>query len=299
MKKIFMPVAVRYSKGTAMNSLRQVILKNLRLSASLAPPQLAKRGVVNQGNRGVSRKFEFSSLQHRNLTISCRNYGVEEFFERPENVGIKEIKSAAPWSRDLLRLKSLEDLHKLWYVLLKERNMLLTMMHFYETEDEPMPSPERLEKVAESMSNLRDVLEEREKAKNMLLLGRPTEGHGEYRKSGKGDTYWYHYQPYLLPKHLNKEYYGDRPADIASFDDVLNEWHIRYQERKAKNLIRRKRSLNYKWMRIRISNPHLPKHSPQWWLSKFHTKLRYGVHPELPVLFLRKRNQRYRKHWVG
>lgn len=281
-----------------MNSLRHVFAQSLRLYTRFAP-QLVERCVMNQALRTISPRPKFPSLSRRNFSISSRNHGIEEFFESPENLGIKEIKSAAPWSRDLLRLKSLEDLHKLWYVLLKERNMLLTMEHFFEAEDEPMPSPERLEKVAESMSNLRDVLEEREKAKNMLLLGRPTEGHGEYRKSATGHVYWYEYKPYLIPKHLNKECYGDRPADIAGFHDILHEWHIRFQERKTKNLTRRKKWLQYKWKRIRITNPHLPKTPPQWWLSKFHTKLRYGVHPELPIMFQGKRNQRYRKDWVG
>lgn len=279
-----------------MNWLRRVLFTSLSQNIRACPlvqerTRLSKGILQKSGTRFVA-KYE------KQISTSARVNGVDEFFEIPENIGLKEIKSAAPWSRDLLRLKSLEDLHKLWFVLLKERNMLLTMQHYYEGVDEPMPSPERLEKVAESMSNLRDVLEEREKAKNMLLLGRPTEAHGEYRKSGLGHTYWYEYKPHLMPKQLNKDYYGDRPADIASFDNILQEWHIRFQERKSQNLILRKKALIRKWDKIRLNNPDLPKKAPRWWLAKFHTKLRYGVKPEAPVLF-RGQRYRYRKEWVG
>ena len=51
------------------------------------------------------------------------------------------------WKKDELRLKSNPDLHKLWYVLLKERNMLLTMAAAYEQEYTAMPNPERIDKV--------------------------------------------------------------------------------------------------------------------------------------------------------
>lgn len=55
--------------------------------------------------------------------------------------------NAFSFVKDELRLKSNEDLHKLWYVLLKEKNMLLTMAEAYEEEGEQMPNPERFDKV--------------------------------------------------------------------------------------------------------------------------------------------------------
>ncbi|XP_064865607.1 large ribosomal subunit protein uL29m-like isoform X2 [Oncorhynchus nerka] len=50
-----------------------------------------------------------------------------------------------------LRTKTNEDLHKLWYVLLKEKNMLLTTEQESKRQRIQMPSPERLKKIERSM----------------------------------------------------------------------------------------------------------------------------------------------------
>ena len=62
----------------------------------------------------------------------------------------KVVRVGRQWHKDDLRTKSNEDLHKLWYVLLKERNMLMTMEHAYKQAVERYPNPERLDKVEES-----------------------------------------------------------------------------------------------------------------------------------------------------
>ena len=65
------------------------------------------------------------------------------------------------WKCSELRLKSFEDLHKLWYVLLKERNVLLTEFYDCESRNVSMPHPERLHKVKLSMKHIKQVLNER------------------------------------------------------------------------------------------------------------------------------------------
>ena len=40
--------------------------------------------------------------------------GLEEFFDIPENWGAKEVKQGRSWKLEELRLKSNQDLHKLW-----------------------------------------------------------------------------------------------------------------------------------------------------------------------------------------
>jgi len=70
-----------------------------------------------------------------------------EFFETETNVKEETIRHGRPWKLEELRIKSNTDLHKLWYVLHKERNMLLTMENMYKNQAQSFPSPERIAKV--------------------------------------------------------------------------------------------------------------------------------------------------------
>lgn len=70
-----------------------------------------------------------------------------EFFDDKKHWGQTEVKSGRAWAADELRIKSNADLHKLWYVLLIEKNMLLTMEQECKDKVEVFPSPERLDKV--------------------------------------------------------------------------------------------------------------------------------------------------------
>mmetsp|Transcript_35812 Transcript_35812/g.77915 ORF Transcript_35812/g.77915 Transcript_35812/m.77915 type:complete len:234 (+) Transcript_35812:3-704(+) len=65
------------------------------------------------------------------------------------------------WEAKELRLKSFEDLHKLWYVLLKERNCLVSERHRFQSKNLVMPQRDRLYKVKVSMARIKTVLRER------------------------------------------------------------------------------------------------------------------------------------------
>jgi large subunit ribosomal protein L47 len=81
----------------------------------------------------------------------------------------KEKREAEPvgrsWSVRELRRKSYEDLHKLWYVLYKERNMLLTESNLSRRHGYTMIQPNRRQKVRKSMGAIKHVLGERKRAK--------------------------------------------------------------------------------------------------------------------------------------
>lgn len=98
-------------------------------------------------------------------------FDLMEFFDDKKNWGANEVRCGRSWTKDELRIKSNADLHKLWYILLKEKNMLLTMEHECMDKFELFPSPERIDKVEESMDNLETVVRERNRAYYMLETG--------------------------------------------------------------------------------------------------------------------------------
>jgi len=97
---------------------------------------------------------------------------LEEFFppgvvEKGE-LAPESVSTGRKWHSGELRGKSNEDLHKLWYVLLKERNMLLTLRHEAKRQGVPMPGPTRLHKVQKSMAAIKTVIGERERLVKIL-----------------------------------------------------------------------------------------------------------------------------------
>lgn len=86
-------------------------------------------------------------IQFVPFSTTVQRHDLMEFFDDKNNLKEDKVKHGRPWTLDELRLKSNVDLHKLWYVLHKERNMLLTMEECYRKEVEPFPSPERIAKV--------------------------------------------------------------------------------------------------------------------------------------------------------
>ncbi|KAM4739510.1 large ribosomal subunit protein uL29m [Anableps anableps] len=144
--------------------------------------------------------------QHRAMHTTISRRGLEEFFDHPENWGESTVKSGAPWTAKQLRTKSNEDLHKLWYVLLKERNMLLTLQQEAKRQRVQMPSPERLRKVERSTIRLEMVVKERETALRLLQTGQERGRPGAWRRNMFGYEYWYRFKEYAVPWYMNKRY---------------------------------------------------------------------------------------------
>lgn len=87
---------------------------------------------------------------------------LEQFFEvdrTPEDD--KPVVYGRGWKASELRLKSWDDLQKLWYVLLKEKNMLMTQRQMLHAQNLRFPNPERMSKVRKSMCRIKHVLTER------------------------------------------------------------------------------------------------------------------------------------------
>ncbi|XP_039614572.1 39S ribosomal protein L47, mitochondrial [Polypterus senegalus] len=187
----------------------------------------------------VSASNSFPSLveQCRALHSSHSRRGLEEFFDDPKNWGEQQVKSGAPWTAKQLRTKSNEDLHKLWYVLLKEKNMLLTLEQESKRQAVPMPSPERLKKVERSMKRLDSVVNERTEALRLLQTGVQNERPGEWRKNCLGQAIWYKFKEHPIPWYMNRRYKKKQffALPFVNFFTRLNlEKNIRIRNRKRR-----------------------------------------------------------------
>jgi Mitochondrial 39-S ribosomal protein L47 (MRP-L47) len=134
----------------------------------------------------ASKRSTFGSLRHlareedgipgEGPGPAASRAGLEQFFEISEPGGRRYGKPVAvgrSWSASLLRQKSFEDLHKLWHVLLKERNMLLSERNLAKyrlalngnDEEEKkyfINVAKRQKSVKKSMARIKHVLRERD-----------------------------------------------------------------------------------------------------------------------------------------
>ncbi|XP_012221661.1 large ribosomal subunit protein uL29m [Linepithema humile] len=141
------------------------------------------------------------------IHITLKRHDLMEFFDDPKHWAKNEVKVGRSWRKDELRLKSNSDLHKLWFVLLKERNMLMTMEEASKEANEVFPNPERLDKVEDSMNNLEMVVCERNRAYHMLETGETGERPGKLVYSRLGIRFFYRMRQYSFPKFMNKRWF--------------------------------------------------------------------------------------------
>ncbi|XP_044146588.1 39S ribosomal protein L47, mitochondrial [Bufo gargarizans] len=155
---------------------------------------------------GLPKRTSGNSSGPKCFHSSAARRGLEDFFDDPKNWGERTIKTGDFWTINQLRCKSSEDLHKLWYVLLKEKNMLMTLEQESKRQRTSMPSPERLYKVTKSMENLDAVVTEREDALRLLQTGQEKARPGEWRKDCFGETSWYKFKEWPIPWYMNRRY---------------------------------------------------------------------------------------------
>lgn len=211
--------------------------------------------------------------QYRALHTTISRRGLEDFFDLPENWGESNVKSGAPWSAKQLRAKSNEDLHKLWYVLLKEKNMLLTLEQESKRQRVPMPSPERLKKVNRSLIRLETVVNERETALRLLQTGQEKGRPGAWRRNRFGYVYWYRFKEYAIPWYMNKRYQRKQfytPQFVQPHIRLRIEKHLRAKARKANLEKETQAKLKEKFPHMKVSASWNSNHtfsSCFWYLS--------------------------------
>lgn len=216
-----------------------------------APPSTSCRFSPSLLPKNTPNVTSFHQFRIFHTTFSRR--GLEEFFDDPKNWGEEKVKSGASWTCQQLRNKSNEDLHKLWYVLLKERNMLLTLEQEAKRQRLPMPSPERLEKVVDSMDALDKVVQEREDALRLLQTGQEKARPGAWRRDIFGRIIWHKFKQWPIPWYLNKKYNRKR-----FFAMPYVERFVRMRIEKQARIKARKRSLERKKEKfLQEKFPHL------------------------------------------
>eukprot|EP00760_Papus_ankaliazontas_P016797 PhM_4_TR16856/c0_g1_i1/m.95574 len=98
-------------------------------------------------------------------TIIRRNAAVQKFVDSAFLDNQRPKIPGGSWSVEILRNKSMADLQQLWYILLKERNKLLTMrLHYFRHMEElqAMPAPSRIDMIQTSLDNIKKVIRERD-----------------------------------------------------------------------------------------------------------------------------------------
>jgi len=194
-----------------------------------------------------------------------------EFFDNPKNWTENEIKVGRAWKEEELRIKSNKELHQLWYILLKERNMLLTMEHECNDKMELFPSPERLDKVKISMTNLETVVRERNKAYYLLETGETGERPTRLVANQLGIKYMYKACEHVLPPFMNVKWLKSRKIGFGG--RAVRKFLLLYREklynakRKTKNrsrnevmmLMRRNPNLNMDMLRRKFPDVDIDK----------------------------------------
>jgi hypothetical protein len=98
------------------------------------------------------------------LAESARaNAGIRGFLDAGDGAGATQTGRA--WRTHELRLKSFEDLHRLWFVLVRERNVLLTEKEWCRSNGRHwLRGESNLYKLKRSMARLKGVVGERSRA---------------------------------------------------------------------------------------------------------------------------------------
>ena len=116
---------------------------------SSTPPTLLK-----------SDKWVWVGTARDRYKVPAQLSNLSTFFASPES---RDQPAGNPWSARHLRLKSFSDLHSLWFILLREYNLLWTEQGMALRNGEVFREPERKKKVRKSMGAVKQVLGERKR----------------------------------------------------------------------------------------------------------------------------------------
>lgn len=190
--------------------------------------------------------------------------GLKEFFDE-ENFWEDRVKTGRSWNLDELRIKSNSDLHKLWFVLYKEYNMLLTLQRHAREEMEVMPNEERVDRVEISMENLEFVVRERNKAYFDLEVGETSEQPVYVTHNWMGLLTRRTATQHVMPQRYNKTFNERNPLP---FNDKGQKWflnhyrEVRTKEKRRATNRRRRHATNFILRNPSVDLDHLKERYP-------------------------------------
>jgi len=128
---------------------------------------LARSQLLRHGPRiGCFLPMKHGMTSNQNAySTSGPALGLEEFRDSVSREKRLLEKVGRSWTAKELRRKSFDDLWRLWLVLYKERNMLLTEKQILRRRSIELPQPDRWRKVKKSMAAIRHVMGERKREK--------------------------------------------------------------------------------------------------------------------------------------
>mmetsp|Transcript_23389 Transcript_23389/g.55436 ORF Transcript_23389/g.55436 Transcript_23389/m.55436 type:complete len:225 (+) Transcript_23389:34-708(+) len=160
-------------QGVTVSALSSSIVQSRSLPATSVAIASTSNVVAQQKQQSYQpfsvyqrRGYSSTTLISSSMpTTSTYSNPLDQFRDTIDRQTRMTEKVGRSWSAKELRRKSYDDLHKLWYVLYKERNMLLTEKQLSRRRQLVFPQPERLYKVQKSMGAIRQVLGERKRVK--------------------------------------------------------------------------------------------------------------------------------------
>ena len=113
----------------------------------------------------LQRAFQRTTINHKFQTKLFSSTtpikGLEEYFDSPSGWTWTDKPTGRSWLTSELRLKSFDDLHQLWWLLLKERNKLESQKQESRRFKVFFPHSDRLFKTRLSMNRIKYCLGER------------------------------------------------------------------------------------------------------------------------------------------
>ncbi|KAA0165742.1 hypothetical protein FNF27_06568 [Cafeteria roenbergensis] len=151
---------------------------------------MAVAGIVRRSaNRSGALPAAPGSI--RLMHASAPSAGMEEFFAPAYGVDGEGKRMRKPvgrsWRAAELRGKSFEDLHRLWWVCLKEKNALMTDRMYYNQVSVEMPDSSRVRKVRKTMARIKRVLSERKMAVDRAIAAADSVDLGEPLPAFEGE----------------------------------------------------------------------------------------------------------------